>query len=220
MSNNEPVIVNKSFAGSEIYRLLTKFYKIREADSTIKHSLIFPKRSIAILIQPLCETCAVWPPRGKFFFDEEIIERIDKFQKLHRNPYVFLTSVSITSDEEIVYDAIQNQFFDEKVTFLSCSSAAQCVSVIMNIVTPKQNAYRSDINIAKHLCDGEFSENMVCSLAEKVLGISQYDALVLKDGCQTMSKIANANVKDLMDCSLSVPVAKKVHSYFNKDAAK
>ena len=100
------VIVNKSFANSEIHRLLSQMFKIRESDNTITHSLIFPKQSKAFLVQPICELTPTWPPRGKFEIDPLMLERLENFQRIHRNSFVFLTSVTLTADEEVL--AVEN----------------------------------------------------------------------------------------------------------------
>ena len=42
------------------------------------------------------------------------------------------------------------------------------------------------------------------------------DCFVLQQGCQTLSKIAEATVQELMDCSLDQETAKKVNNFFQK----
>ena len=213
MMSSETVIVNKSFASSEIHRLLSQLFKIRESDSTITHSLIFPKQSKAFLIQPICEVAKVWPPRGKFFMDDQIIARIEHFQRIHCNAYVFLTSVAITPDEEMIIDRIQTQFFNAKMVLIPCSGAAQCVNIMVDIVKPKIDMVQH-VTYAKSLTEeGCLPDDLLVHFLEKKFQLSHHDAMVLQDGCKALCNVMNASVEELKDCSLSLDVASRIYKY-------
>lgn len=212
--NSETVIMNASFSNSEVHRLLSKLFKIREVETTITHSLIFPKQSKAFLIQPIMEICKVWPPRGKFFVDELIMERINNFQKIHRNAYVFLTAVSITADEELVIDCVQMKFFKEKVVFLPCRGAAQCINLLVDIIRPKLDMSQH-VDHAKRLAAGHLEESALVDFLERKFQLEKHDAMVLQDGLGTLANIVNASVEELRDCSLSFEAANKIHELVN-----
>jgi len=214
---SESVIVNKSFEGSEVQRLLAKFYKVRLADGTVKHSIIFPKSCKAFLIQPICEITTVWPPRGKYFMDQSTLERIDSFLRIHRNAFVFLSSGSMQNEEIYVMDAVQKQFRNESVVFLPTTGAAQCISIMMDILKPKSDKIKQRILDAKRLSEGKFNEVDICKIMENNLNVSSHDAMVIQDGCQTITNISSATQYQLMECSLSAQAAKEVVAYFQRD---
>ena len=54
---------------------ITSLHYSLVANGTLHNSVIFPKCSIAFLVQPLCEMTTTWPPRGKYFLDTESLER-------------------------------------------------------------------------------------------------------------------------------------------------
>ncbi|XP_057293955.1 uncharacterized protein LOC130622514 [Hydractinia symbiolongicarpus] len=185
------------------------------ADGTIKHSIIFPKSSKAFLVQPLCELSNVWPPTGKYFLDQKSLERIDGFLRIHRNAYVLFTASEISSDEALILDATQKHFIKHHVTFLPITGgASQCVEIIMDIIHSEVDASNM-LSDMKKLCDGELDESMICNIIEKNLEVSSHDAMVLHDGCKTIQNIANAELDQLMECSLSVKVSKNVIAFFD-----
>ncbi|XP_065666932.1 uncharacterized protein LOC101237604 isoform X3 [Hydra vulgaris] len=201
-----PVIINKSLEKSVIDIMLRKLFKVRVAEGTVKNSVIFPKNSVAFLIQSIEELY----PSLKNSFDVSVIERVQKFMRLHRNAYIFL--ISDVGFQNILLE-IQKMFLNEDVTFLPCTGVVQCFNMINEIILSKEpiNDKMAD---AKKLSEGIFSENIICDIIENNVRISQHDAMVAQDGCQTVANLSRASIEQLMEFSLSVETANKVRNFF------
>jgi len=215
----DTVIISKSLETSEVHRLLSKYYRPRVANGTLHHSIIFPKSSVAFMIQPICELCLTWPPSGKYFIDMKMVDRLQQFNRIHRNAYVFLTSANINEDESIVIEAVEHQFCESKVTFLPVRGASAIVTVMLRMLQPK-NELLTRIEAAKKSLNGEVDESQVCHILEKNLQLSSHDAMVLQDGCSTVATIATSSVDQIKDCSLSHHTAEKIFGFFHESCKK
>ncbi|XP_066921224.1 uncharacterized protein [Clytia hemisphaerica] len=210
----EPVIINQSFERNEINRLLSKFYKARVAEKTDRNSIIFPKSSRAFLIKPLCEFSIAWPPRGQHFLDQDAINGLKKFVRIHRYPFIFLLTNQMSAHEVMVYNKIQEQFdVNENVIFYPVSNHPKCVAIINDIIKPSID--RDSINMElKALKQGKLNEETITQTLMRNIPITDHDAMVVQDGCKCLSNIAKASKEELVDCSLSIKSAQQIQTFF------
>ncbi|XP_015773096.1 PREDICTED: uncharacterized protein C1orf146-like isoform X1 [Acropora digitifera] len=213
--NIGPVILHKSLEGSEIYNLLIQNHKVKVTDTTGEGVIIFPLSSIAFMIIT-CER-VIKADQGEISVDPDILDRIQRFNQLHRRAFVILVACRIGSQEIQTVGVLQRRFLGTKAKFIPSHNAKQCVDCMTTIAKatckPVTELMQQEM---KTLQDSAVSDSVVLRILSS-MGLSYHECLVLQHGLKTISKVSQATEEELMDCSLDHKTAKKIINFFEND---
>ncbi|XP_078378539.1 protein SPO16 homolog [Oculina patagonica] len=211
-----PIILNKSLEQSEVHRLLGQSHKVRVTDTTGQGVVIFPLSSVAFMIVPLDQVFK--ENDGQYSMNQDIIDRIQRLNQLHRRAFVILVAARMGPEEMQALVALQNRFLGANARFIPSHSAKECVDCMLTIakVTCKPMAGVIQERMKK-LQESTVSDNVVLRVLANI-GLSNHECLVLQDGCKTVARVSQATEEDLMDCSLDHHTAQKIINFFEKDS--
>ncbi|KAJ7365672.1 hypothetical protein OS493_002385 [Desmophyllum pertusum] len=170
-----PIILNKSLGKSEIHRRLGQENKVRVTDTTGQGVIIFPLSSVAFMVVPLDQVLK--ESQGQILMNQDIIERIQRLNQLHRRAYVILVAALMGPEEMQALTALQNRFLGTKSRFIPAHNAKECVDCMVTIakVTCKPMAGVIQERMKK-LQASTVSDNVVlCVLAN--IGLSNHGIL-------------------------------------------
>ncbi|XP_064644646.1 protein SPO16 homolog [Lineus longissimus] len=128
-----PVIVNSSLKDGEVVKMLSQHHKVRVAEKTIENTCIFPVSGVAFMIQVVHVSTPTWSPPEHAALRSDIIERLEKFLRIHRRCYLLLVADLHGPREFAVIMTTQQQFFNQQLNILPVHSLTESVHSMLKI---------------------------------------------------------------------------------------
>lgn len=182
---------------------------------TFLHTCIFPQSSIAFMVIPTSEVLTNWPPVEPCQIDQQLVQNLTKFSKLHYKSYVLLCAPLLGTSEQKVISALQQRFLTHSLHFLPVHNATECVECMTSIAKvtckPLSSVIRERMDRVQEQL---LSEETVLSIISQC-GLSKHESLFLLDGCSSLACIARASLDDLMECSLDHATAEGVQRFLH-----
>ncbi|KAK3713000.1 hypothetical protein QZH41_014109 [Actinostola sp. cb2023] len=172
-----PVIVNVSLSNSEVCRLLEKNHKMRVSDTTGEDTVIFPLSSVAFLLLNSSDIMTR-NDDGNSRLDANIMKRIERFQQIHRNCYVIVTSNMMSAKQLQCLVALQERF-SQHLGFIPVCNSKESVNCMTNIAKvtckPLSNVIKERL---QNLQSSTIIESVVLHILSN-LGLTLHDILLI-----------------------------------------
>ncbi|KAL3837469.1 hypothetical protein ACJMK2_022823 [Sinanodonta woodiana] len=129
--SKSPVILHQNMTDPDYAKILTTYsYSVRESESIIPDTVIFPLSRVAFLIVPL-NSCL--SGSGQLDIKEDLVQRIDKFIQVHRNRYILCQASTFAEQECQAFSFIQQQYLKNRLQLLPCHNAEEGVKAMITI---------------------------------------------------------------------------------------
>nr|XP_006816029.1 PREDICTED: uncharacterized protein C1orf146 homolog [Saccoglossus kowalevskii] len=116
----------------EIARLLQN-HKVRVSENTIQDTCIFPLSSVAFMIVKLNEATTIWPPNTPWKLQPDLVERIERFNTVHRHGHLVLMATLFGPHELSVFTAVQERFMNTKLSILPAHNTNEAVDNMLTV---------------------------------------------------------------------------------------
>ena len=162
------------------------------------------------MIVPVSDTLSSWPPDDKAQLQEDLLKNLTEFNKLKHKGFVLLCSAVYGADEQKVLSLLQQHFFADQLNFLPVHNSKECTECMISIAKVMCKPLSDVIRERLRSIEQQFlSEENIAAMV-RGMGIEESKCGLLLDGCQGLSGIAKANLRDLQDYNIDASVANSV----------
>ncbi|XP_077865012.1 protein SPO16 homolog [Saccoglossus kowalevskii] len=161
----------------EIARLLQN-HKVRVSENTIQDTCIFPLSSVAFMIVKLNEATTIWPPNTPWKLQPDLVERIERFNTVHRHGHLVLMATLFGPHELSVFTAVQERFMNTKLSILPAHNTNEAVDNMLTVAKatckPASEIISQRVN---HMTTNHLSADYIMQILSKI-GINGHHILL------------------------------------------